>query len=348
MAIPTLAPNSTWFAPVNGTTRASITEINIVDSYTPTGNENDSWDASAAKDGGVMCYVNGTVLTMAGNGSGKIMANADSYKIFYNSKTDYFEALTAINGLDVLDTSNVTTLRIAFSRCISLRQLDLSSWNVANLENIAGMCQYCVSLEVVNLTGWGAAKLKETASAFGFYGDYGRSKLHTILGIENLDVSQAKNGNSMFQLCQSLVSLDLSKWDTKKFEDIGNMFYQCDNMTRLNLSGWDLSSIQNMNYVFGEMHNLKELTLGEKFRFVGYTELPTPDPAYIPNADGKWYRKSDGAAFTPEELAVAHTGTETYYAYPYVPLSGGAKYLINKIFSPVIAKALTDELFPLG
>lgn len=39
MTIPTLAPNSTWFAPVNGTTRASITEINIVDSYTPTGKE---------------------------------------------------------------------------------------------------------------------------------------------------------------------------------------------------------------------------------------------------------------------------------------------------------------------
>lgn len=124
MAIPTLAPNYTWFAPSDTSiTRSSITEINIVDRYTPTGNETASWDASEAKDGGVMCYVNGTVLTIAGNGSGGIYANRDASSMFaITSGSDRFSNLLAINGADKLDTSNATTFRTMFRiRCSGFR-----------------------------------------------------------------------------------------------------------------------------------------------------------------------------------------------------------------------------------
>ena len=74
MATLTLAPNNTWFTQ-GGTsvTRSSITEINIVDSYIPTGIEIATWDASADKDNSVKCYVTGTKLIIAGNGSVRFM-----------------------------------------------------------------------------------------------------------------------------------------------------------------------------------------------------------------------------------------------------------------------------------
>ena len=59
MAYPILAPRATWFTP-NDTaiTRSIITEIEIMDSYTPDDSVTvrDSWDASEAKDGSVTCY----------------------------------------------------------------------------------------------------------------------------------------------------------------------------------------------------------------------------------------------------------------------------------------------------
>ena len=66
---PILAQSDTWFTQ-GGTSvkRASITEIEIKDSYTPSGSVTASWDASAAKDGSVMAYVEGTKLIIAGNG----------------------------------------------------------------------------------------------------------------------------------------------------------------------------------------------------------------------------------------------------------------------------------------
>lgn len=44
---PVLAASGSWY---KGTTnKYTITEINLVDTYTPTGGETESWDASAKK-----------------------------------------------------------------------------------------------------------------------------------------------------------------------------------------------------------------------------------------------------------------------------------------------------------
>lgn len=67
MSTPVLKPNSSWFAPtVSAVKRSTITTINIVDSYTPSTTPTDSWDASVAQDGSIMCYVEGAVLTIDG------------------------------------------------------------------------------------------------------------------------------------------------------------------------------------------------------------------------------------------------------------------------------------------
>ena len=66
----TLAPKTTWY--MGSVDKSTITKIQIVDSYTPTGAETESWDASAAQDGSVMAYRTGTEVVVAGNGSGKV------------------------------------------------------------------------------------------------------------------------------------------------------------------------------------------------------------------------------------------------------------------------------------
>lgn len=142
---PILAPNCSWFTQ-GGTTvkRASITEIEIVREYTPTGDETASWDASAALDGSVMAYVNGAKLTIAGNGYPSVWANEDSSWTFSDSaKTDYFRKVAVVNGLSLLNTSNVVNMERMFRQVgeyspNSGLYLDVSNWNVSSATNMIG------------------------------------------------------------------------------------------------------------------------------------------------------------------------------------------------------------------
>ena len=137
---PVFAKGHTWWRvddcglPING---QNVKTIKMVDSYTPTGNELASWDASAAMDGSVMCYITEKIecitkwngreinlysLTISGNGYGAIYANEDSSNMFhptehYNANGELssgqdpeesaFLYLTKVEGLELLNTSEV-------------------------------------------------------------------------------------------------------------------------------------------------------------------------------------------------------------------------------------------------
>ena len=144
MAYPILAPQSTWFAPTNTSVkRANITEIEIMDSYTPDASVTitDSWDASAAKDGSITCYVIDTKLIMAGNGSGRIKMNEDPERLFSydNTYQDNFNNLELILHADLFDTSDAKKFFFIFWKCANLRSVDVSTWDTSNVTNMASM-----------------------------------------------------------------------------------------------------------------------------------------------------------------------------------------------------------------
>jgi surface protein len=348
MAIPTLAPNCTWFTQ-GGTSvkRASITQINIVDRYTPTGSETASWDASAAKDGGVMCYVNGTVLTIAGNGSGNIYANEDSsYAFSVMSGSDRFSNLTAIYGADKLDTSNATTFRTMFDRAIKLSEIDVSTWNTENVETMERMFQGCISLTSLNLKNWDVKKVRSMNSMFVSNSSLGPMKLTSIGDVSKWDVSKVENMYYMFYFCQSLKSLDLSGWNTESCTNMGFMFGECTSLNELDIRGWTTENTGSMTNMFANMSSLEKVTLGANFAFKSGATLPTPDPAYIPGADGNWY-DSDRNAYAP--AAIPSNTARTYYASLEVldsdKMSFGKTYLIHKMFGKPFAHALTGKWF---
>lgn len=376
MAIPTLAPNSTWFTQ-GGTTvkRASITEINIVDRYTPTGNETASWDASADKDGSVMCYVNGTKLTLSGNGSGKIYANADSSYVFaVSSGSDRFDKVVAINGADKLDTSNATTFKGMFDRCMALAYVDVSTWDTKNVTSMMTTFQGCLQLETLDLSGWDVGNVQTMQSMFLSAEAFGPMKLKSIGDVSGWDVSKVTSFKTMFQLCTNLEALDLSKWDVSnatdmskmfmaslsfggmKLSTIGNLsnwnvsnvqnmsglFYGCVNITRLDLSGWNNAATTNTAEMFYGMNRLRKITVGANFNFNGAT-LPTPDPTYIRGADGNWY-DSTGKAYAPS--AIPNKTAGTYYA-SVAMLNGGVgagkTHLLHQVLSRLPAYARTRK-----
>lgn len=278
MSYPILKPNSTWFTPTVSTIkRSEITKIDItVGPYFPTESITDSWDASIAQDGSIMCYVEGTVLTIAGNGSGKIAANEDSSWMFSDiDKTDYFTMLTELNNLSTIDfstatnfkaifrnclivnldvsgidTSNVTIFDSAFRQCSKLVTLDLSSWDVSKCESLYAMFYKCSALTEVNVTGWNTPNLTTV--------DYLFDQCTNLQRFDATAFNAAKLTTMycMFQNCSQLTELDVSGWNTSNAINMSFVFWGCKGLTRLAVENWNVSNVENFDHLFAHCNNL--------------------------------------------------------------------------------------------
>ena len=156
--------------------------------------------------------------------------------------------------------------------------------------------------------------------------------------VSKLDMSKCKTISCMFTNCTSLEALDLSAWDTRSLTSMGQAFQNCTSLAKLNVSGWDVSKVTNMDLVFAEdkalssldlstwdnsavtsmkdvflpMNSLNEISLGSKFKFVGTRPFLPVQTGHVTGADGKWYAKSTGIGYTPDQIPSFKA--DTYYA----------------------------------
>ena len=71
----------------------------------------------------------------------------------------------------------------------------------------------------------------------------------------------------MFNYCEALTSLDLSRWDTSSGMAFNNMFDNCTALTSLNVTGWDFSSMDSGTSNIGDFYRM----------FAGCTSLGSLD-----------------------------------------------------------------------
>ena len=250
---PELNAKNTWYT--GSTAKSAITEIELKDSYTATGNEIESWDASAAQNKTVMAYVvegtNGKKLILAGNRSGKIVANADSTSAFNG-----FTALTAFTGLNKLDTSNVTNMQTMFNNLDNIQTLDLSSFNTSKVTNFYSIFGGNDKLTTLNLTGWDTSAAKDMGQMF-----YVCNALTTINGLSSFNTANVTDMSGMFHGCKAMTSLDLSNFNTAKVKTLSMMFYQCSNLETVKLTSFDTSNVTSLYAMFQYCYKLKAADL---------------------------------------------------------------------------------------
>ena len=236
--VPMLAAQDTWFSQGAPSTlqRASITEIKVVDEYEATGNETATWDASdPSVPGTVTAYVEGTKLTLAGNGFGCIFTNQDSTAAFSSTGSDYFSNLTTFTGGNLLNTSKTTNMQDMFRLATKLETVDVSKWNVSNVTNMFRM----------------------------FSGKTGNPMALKTLDVSNWDISNATNIGAIFQRCSSLTSLDVGNWDTSNVTSMTNLFAGCQKITSLDVENWDTANVTNMQCVFEDCRALVDPPVGK-------------------------------------------------------------------------------------
>ena len=325
MAVPTLAAQQTWYTQ-GGTSvnKATITQVDFKDTYTPTDTVVSSWDASAAKDGGIMCYVEGTKLTVAGNGSGSIKANADSTKVFNG-----FNALKRIENAGLLDTSSTTIMHTMFQNCHSLEYVDVSKWDVSKVTTMIGLFNmsgtYNTTLTTLDVSGWKTGSLTNLQMTF--------SNLHglTTLDVSKWDVSKVTTMQQTFGGCRSLAELDVSKWNVSNVTNMSKTFIECHALKTLDLFNWNVSKVSNMTDMFVDTFRLEKISVGGNFSFKGNGSascvLPVPSAGYIDGATGYWY-DINKTQFAP--AAIPNNTTCTYYASQALVDADANRYVLVK------------------
>ena len=127
-----------------------------------------------------------------------VIANQNSRGLF-----SHLRKLKTIQGLENLDTSQVTNMSRMFAFCESLTNLDLSHFDTSHVTNMSAMFELCDNLTNLDVSHW--------------------------------DTSQVTDMAWMFADCKNLTSLDLSSFDTSQLANENNfaILEDCTNLHHL-------------------------------------------------------------------------------------------------------------------
>lgn len=165
------------------------------------------------------------------------------------------ENLTTITGLNYLNTSEVTTMRVMFNGCKKLANLNVSNFNTSKVTEMFSMFSNCSMLTSLDLSSFNTSNVTNMSDMF----EHCSSLVN--LNLSNLNTSKVTNMYCMFNSCSSLIDLNLSNFNTSKVENMGMMFHGCNKLNSLDLSSFNTSNVTNMGYMFVNCNNLSNINL---------------------------------------------------------------------------------------
>lgn len=163
--------------------------------------------------------------------------------------------LTSIEGLENLNTSDVTSMDYMFYKCEQLRALDLSGFNTEKVENMRDMFSNCINLETLNLSSFKTNNLTNMSEMFLECNKIAQ------LDLSGFNTSRVKALDLVFKRCYALEALDLSSFDTKWVTEMSSLFDNCQSLKTIYVS--DNFSTYRVKYstnMFSYCNNLKGAT----------------------------------------------------------------------------------------
>ena len=199
---------------------------------------------------------------------------------------DSLSGLTEIEGLNQVDTSEVTNMCGMFYSCESLEHLDLSSFNTAKVTDMHLMFSLCYKLSSIDLHSFDTSSVTDMCFMFSLCTSL------TSLDLSNFNTAKVTTMYSMFGNNKSLTSLDLSNFDTAKVTDMRNMFSNSTSLKTLNISSFQMAQVTGINKseMLKSLPKLSTLVLGPKNYLQG-TGL---------DAAGVWLNVGNGTVDKPQ------------------------------------------------
>ena len=168
--------------------------------------------------------------------------------------------LTSIEGIEYLNTSQVTDMQNMFSQCLRLQTTDFSGFDTRKVKDMSYMFYNCASLKSLDISNFNTSEVTDMRDMF-----------YHCIGLTSLDLSHLNTSKvsvmiSMFQLCINLLSVNLSGVDTRNVKSMTKMFENCHSLKTLDLSGFDTrEKTCSMGNMFNTCKELTTIFVSDKF-----------------------------------------------------------------------------------
>ena len=163
--------------------------------------------------------------------------------------------LTTIEGIEYLNTENVTSMFLMFNGCSSLTTLNLSNFDTQNVTNMSHMFYDCSALTTLDVSNF------DTQNVTDMSGMFSNCSALTTLDVSKFNTQNVTNLSCMFCGCRALTTLNVSNFDTKNVMIMNNMFDGCYTLTTLDVSNFDTKNVTNMYAMFSGCDYLETLDL---------------------------------------------------------------------------------------
>ena len=236
--------------------------------------------------------------------------------------------LTDIEGIENLNTENVTNMRGMFFNCPNLSSLDLTNFSTGNVTDMNSMFGYC-QLSSLDLTSFNTANVTNMYHMF-----FGCSALKS-LDLTNFNTANVGDMDFMFQGCSALTTIYASEMFVTDQVEGYDMFKYCTNLKDYSVREIDSKYANYKTGYFsklvgkngeekigatGETLTAENLALDDNKDFVAYEKFAAKDASYsrTMNAGTTWgtlclpFEVSlDGQNFRAFKLLSADDVTET-------------------------------------
>lgn len=149
----------------------------------------------------------------------------EKLKITKDNKYNYFPNNNYELAYKVLDEK----LKNVKNGILDMTDVDIS--NVTSLNTLfGGITNDYPNIHTIDISGWNTSHITDMGEMFA-----NCRNIKQIIGIEDLDLKSCRYMYSMFSMCTSLESLDISKWkpNVQILSDISGMFDTCSSLTEI-------------------------------------------------------------------------------------------------------------------
>ena len=167
--------------------------------------------------------------------------------------------LTIIEGIEYLNTENVTNMSWMFSECSALTTLDVSNFDTKNVMEMSYMFGSCTKLKTLDVSSFNTQNVTDMNWMFSY------CSVLTTLDLSNFDTKNVTDMNGMFSNCSALTTLDLSSFKTQNVTDMSRMFKDCSALTTLDVSNFDTQNVTDMSRMFKDCSALTTIYASDKF-----------------------------------------------------------------------------------
>ena len=192
----------------------------------------------------------------------KVVFDASFAKAKPTSCFDWFagcENLNEIEGMEHLNTEEVTNMSSMFMNCSGLTSLDVSHFNTQKVKDMGRMFYVCSGLTLLDVSNFNTQNVTDMHHMFG------RCFGLKSLNVSHFDTQNVKDMNSMFYNCYRLTSLDVSNFNTQNVTDMHHMFSRCTGLKSLDLSKFDTQNVESMHDMFWDSYALATIYVSDKF-----------------------------------------------------------------------------------